>query len=120
MRPSELVPVSRAAEILKIDAEHPSLWLLRRLRRLREEEGVDLLVPTRSGMKSPRYRVSLRKIEKHLPELFETETEQDERGAFMAITTKVLKKLEAIDDRLDRTDEHLTSIIRRPQSRQGA
>lgn len=111
MRGSKLTPIAEAARILEIGGARPALWLLRRLRSFEAEHSVTLLVSTGTSQKKPRYRVSLVKLRRHMPELFDVDAEGDAAAAAAAAAfTKVLRKLETIDDRIDMTEQRLGSI----------
>lgn len=120
MKPSKLIPIRDAAKALSIGSYRPSLWLIRRLKQLRDETGVDLLIPTGRSMKSPRYRVSLSALKTNLPELFDFTPDTIEGDAMAEAVAGIARLVRSIDDRLDQQDERLSAIqcavARRPRS----
>jgi len=121
MKPARLIPLTQAAKQLHIVADHPSLWLIRRLRRLKRETGTELLVPVGEGKKRPRYRVSMSRLRRHLPELFDTEAEREDYAkAAAAAFTRIERKLATVDDRIDSTEQRLGAIhshlVNRPKN----
>lgn len=106
MRPSKPISVSAAASSLGV----PRRWLVRRLQRLERDTGVDLLVPC-AGETRNRYSVSLSRLRRHLPELFDAETERDDvLTAMQALMKRLERQLATLDDRLDATEQRLAAI----------
>lgn len=111
MRASRLVPIAKAADLVQVSSDDPRQWLIRRLKRLKRETGVDLLVPTGEGKLRPRYRVSMARLRRHLPELFDVEGERDDYAKAAAVAfSRIERKLETIDDRIDSTEQRLGAI----------
>lgn len=107
---SKLVPVSEAARRLEIRSVQPSLWLIRRLKRLKSERGIDLLVRMNQSERAPRYGVHMKAVEAHLPELFGDIPEPVLSEAARMSYEAVGRKLTAIDDRIDEMESLLASI----------
>lgn len=106
MRPSKPIPIASAARSLGV----PRRWLVRRLQRLERDTGVDLLVPC-AGETRNRYSVSLSRLRRHLPELFDTEHERDDvLTAMQALVKRLERQLATLDDRLDATEQRLAAI----------
>lgn len=111
MKPARLIPLSRAARTLNIQADEPALWLRRRLHRLKRDTGVDLLVRVGEGTKRPRYRVSMARLRRHLPELFDVESEREDYAKSAAAAFgRIERSLATLDDRIDSTEQRMGAI----------
>lgn len=118
-RSALLIPIADAAARLSIQADEPALWLRRRLKALKRDTGIDLLVRVGDGVKRPRYRVSMARIRRHLPELFDTEAEREDHAkAAAAAFGRIERRLETIDDRVDSTEHKLGALHNHLVSRQ--
>ena len=110
MKGSKLTPLADAARELGIGGLDPCLWLRRRCRKLEAEHGITLLENQGTDRK-PRYRVSMVKLRKHDPALFDVDAEREEKAdAAAVVVRKVSRQIATLDDRLDRIEQNLGAI----------
>lgn len=110
MKGARLTTLADAARELGISGLDPCVWLRRRLRKLEAEHGVVLLV-NMGTPKKPRYRVSMVKLRRVDPVLFDVEAEQSEQAdAATAVLRKVSRQLATIDDRIDNVERSIGVI----------
>lgn len=108
---ARLVTISEAARKLEIESPAPEKWLLRRIRQCEEDTGAKLLVLTGKSTTRPRYRVSLVKLRKLIPELFDIEGEAADLGKAIGNGLgKIVRLQHEMSERLDALDAKLAGI----------